>query len=143
MTTQLTRADALESVHRDRVLAERALRRSELERDQTARALEFNLRPMALDEAGRNRLRIAYADAAASVAENQDAFDRAVAIEQAAKVLAAALEESGSDAAEDLLDLLVARQPGRRREAAIRGRVALGSAPRAGRGARRQDSQPQ
>ena len=31
--------------HRDRVLAERALRRSELERDQTARALEFDRHP--------------------------------------------------------------------------------------------------
>ena len=47
-------ADPLGAAREARLHAERQLRRSELERDQTARALELNLSPMALDEAGAN-----------------------------------------------------------------------------------------
>ena len=90
MTMQLTDAVAAARLARQR--AERELRRSELERDQTARALELNLHP--LDERQRETLRIAYADAAASVAVNADAFERAVEIEHATEVLSRAFDES-------------------------------------------------
>ena len=109
-TTTLTDADASRRPSARR-RAEHALRRSELERDQTARALELNLRP--LDELERARLRIAYADAAASVAVHRDAFERAAAIEHAATVLASALDERPTPIAEiadDLLQLLDQRQ---------------------------------
>jgi len=110
MTTQMTHTDALESARRTRLLAERALRRSELERDQTARALEQNVHP--LDEPTRARLRVAYADAAASVAVHSDALERAVAIEHAATVIADAIDETyvDHDIADGLLQLLEQRQ---------------------------------
>jgi hypothetical protein len=111
MTMQLTPTDAIEAAHRDRVLAERALRRSELERDQTARALEQHVHP--LDEATRGHLRIAYADAAASVAVHSDAFERAVAIERAAQVLADAFADdtyADHDTVDALMQLLDKRQ---------------------------------
>lgn len=83
-----TISDAVAAATLARRRAERELRRSELERDQTARALELN--PQALTESRREQLRIAYADAAASVAVHRDAFDRAVEIEHATEVLAPA-----------------------------------------------------
>lgn len=110
-TITITHADALASAHRARVLVERALRRSELERDQTARALEQDIHP--LDETTRAHLRIAYADAAASVAANRDAFDRAVAIEHAAGVIADAIDDEtyiDHDIADGLMQLLDQRQ---------------------------------
>jgi hypothetical protein len=104
-----TLTDAVDAAHLARRRAEQALRRSELERDQTARALELNLRP--LDERERERLRIAYADAAASVAVHRDAFERAAAIEHAAAVLASALDDPPiAEIADDLLQLLDQRQ---------------------------------
>lgn len=111
MSTTITPAEAVETAHRTRVLAERALRRSELERDQTARALEQDVHP--LDESTRARLRVAYADAAASVAVHRDEFERAVAIEQAATVIAHALDDDTyveHDIADGLLQLLEQRQ---------------------------------
>ena len=119
MTMTMTHTDALESAHRDRTLAERELRRSELERDQTARALEFDLAPVRIDEAGRQRLRVAYADAAAAVETHRRAYDRAVAIEQAALVLADALADEtrpDHDIADGLLQLLEQRQRNRQRD---------------------------
>jgi len=89
MTPQPTEAIAAARLARRR--AERDLRRSELERDQTARALELD--PHSLDERQRETLRIAYADAAASVAVHADAFERAVEIEHATEVLARAHAE--------------------------------------------------
>lgn len=110
-----TLTDAVDAAHLARRHAERLLRRSELERDQTARALELNLRP--LDEQERQQLRIAYADAAASVAVHRDAFERAVAIEHAATVLASALDDPPmAQIADDLLQLLDQRQRSRPRE---------------------------
>lgn len=111
MSTTITHAEAVDAAHRSRILAERALRRSELERDQTARALEQNVH--SFDETTRARLRIAYADAAASVAVHRDVFERAVAIEHAAAVLAEASDDEtyvDHDIADGLLQLLEQRQ---------------------------------
>lgn len=111
MSTTITHAEAVDAAHRSRILAERALRRSELERDQTARALEQNVHPF--DETTRARLRIAYADAAASVALHRDEFERAVAIEHAAEVLAEASDDEtyvDHDIADGLMQLLEQRQ---------------------------------
>ena len=83
-----TLTDAVAAAHLTRRRAERELRRSQLERDQTARALELHVHP--LDEQRREQLRIAYADAAASVAVHSDAFERAVELEHATEVLASA-----------------------------------------------------
>ena len=113
MTMQMTHTDALESLHRDRAVAQRALRRSELERSQSARALEFTGNHVPFDEARRAELRAAYADAAAAVERHQRVFDRALAIEQAAQVLADALTDGAlldNDAAEGLMQLLEQRQ---------------------------------
>lgn len=118
MSTTITHAEAIETAHRTRVLAERSLRRSELERDQTARALEQDVHPF--DETTRARLRIAYADAAASVAVHRDAFERAVAIETAAAVLAQASDDEtyvDHGVADGLMQLLEQRQR-RQREVA-------------------------
>ena len=104
-----TLTDAVAATRLARRRVERELRRSELERDQTARALELHLHP--LDESRREQLRIAYADAAASVAVHRDAFERAVGIENAATVLAAALDDPPmGEIADDLLQLLDQRQ---------------------------------
>lgn len=104
-----TLTDAVAATRLARRRVERELRRSELERDQTARALELHLHP--LDESRREQLRIAYADAAASVAVLRDAFERAVGIENAATVLAAALDDPPmGEIADDLLQLLDQRQ---------------------------------
>ncbi|MGA1827809.1 hypothetical protein [Microbacterium sp.] len=104
-----TLTDAVAAARLARRRVERELRRSELERDQTARALEQHLHP--LDESRREQLRIAYADAAASVAVHRDAFERAVGIENAATVLAAALDDPPmGEIADDLLQLLDQRQ---------------------------------
>lgn len=107
MSVTITHTDALASAHRVRVLAERALRRREIARDRAAHDLELNIHP--LDEATRAHLRIAYTDAAASVAANRDAFERAVAIEHAAIVIAEAVEADAAvdhDIADGLLQLL-------------------------------------
>lgn len=106
MYTTITPTDALAAAQRARILAERALRRSELERDQAARALELNTPPR--DEDSRQRLRVAHADAAASAAANREAFDRAVAIERAATVIAAVVDDSAVDSgtADGLVHLL-------------------------------------
>ena len=108
-----TLTDAVAATRLARRRVERELRRSELERDQTARALELHLHP--LDESRREQLRIAYADAAASVAVHRDAFERAVGIENAATVLATVLAAALDDPpmgeiAGDLLQLLDQRQ---------------------------------
>lgn len=111
MSTTITHAEAVDAAHRSRILAERALRRSELERDQTARALEQNVHRF--DETTRARLRIAYSDAAASVALHRDEFERAVAIEHAAEVLAQASDDEtyvDHDLADGLMQLLEQRQ---------------------------------
>ena len=111
MYTTITHTDALASAERARVLAERELRRSELERDQTARALELNIPPR--DEAARQRLRVAYADAAASVALNREAFDRAASVERAAAVIVAAIDDetyADQDVVDGLVQLLEQRQ---------------------------------
>ena len=113
MTMQMTHTDALESLHRDRAVAQRALRRSELERSQSARALEFTGNHVPFDEARRAELRAAYADADAAVERHQRVFDRALAIEQAAQVLADALTDGApldNDAAEGLMQLIQQRQ---------------------------------
>ncbi|SFR94587.1 hypothetical protein SAMN04487846_0983 [Microbacterium sp. cf046] len=114
--TEHSRTELLESAHRDRLLAERALRRSELERDQAARALESNLAPSPIGEAARARLRATYADAAGSVERHRRAFDRALAIEQAADVLAKAFDDesdpAGHDAADNLIQLFASKRPG-------------------------------
>ncbi len=108
-----TLTDAVDAAHLARRNAERLLRRGELERDQAARALELN--PRQLTEQERQQLRIAYADAAASVAGHRDVFDRAVAIESAAVVLASALDDPPvAEIADDLLQLLDQRQRARR-----------------------------
>lgn len=111
MYTTITHTDALASAERARVLAERELRRSELERDQTARALELNIPPR--DEATRQRLRVAYADAAASVAVKREAFDRALSVERAAAVIVAAIDDetyADHDVVDGLVQLLEQRQ---------------------------------
>ena len=111
MYTTISSTDALASAQRARVLAERALRRSELERDQIARALELDLPPR--DEGERDRLRSAHADAAASVTVNRKAFDRAVSLERAAALIVAAIEdEAYADSAvvDGLVQLLEQRQ---------------------------------
>lgn len=115
VTDQRRTHPAVEAAQFARRRAEHELRRTELERDQTARALELN--PRGLDEASRERLRIAYADAAAAVAVHRDTLERAVAIENAAAVLAAAVDDMpGSEVADDLLQLLDQRQRTRTRE---------------------------
>lgn len=110
MYTTITPTDALASAQRARILAERALRRSELERDQTARALEQDIHP--LDEITRSRLRFAYADAAASVAAHREVFERAVAIERAATVIAAVIDDPSvdSETVDGLVQLLEYRR---------------------------------
>ncbi len=110
MYTTITPTDALASARRARILAERALRRSELERDQTARALEQNVHP--LDETTRSRLRFAYADAAASVAAHREVFERAVSIERAATVIAAVIDDPAvdSETVDGLVQLLEYRR---------------------------------
>ena len=111
MYTTITRTDALASAQRARLLAERELRRSELERDQTARALELNMPPR--DEAARRRLRDAHADAAASVTANREAFERALSVERAAAVIVAAIDDEAyadDDVVDGLVQLLEQRQ---------------------------------
>jgi hypothetical protein len=105
-------ADPLGTAREARLHAERQLRRSELERDQTARALELNLSPMALDEAGRERLRAAYAEVAARVEINRGALDRARAVEEAAVVISQTIDDedgAGRAIVEGLAQLLVSR----------------------------------
>jgi hypothetical protein len=111
MSTTIIHTDALASAHQARAVAEQVLRRSELERDQTARALELNVHPA--DEAARATLRLAYADAAASVAANRDAYERAVSIEHAATVIADAIDDEAyvdHDVVDGLVQLLELRQ---------------------------------
>ncbi|WP_314505800.1 hypothetical protein [uncultured Microbacterium sp.] len=91
---QRTLTDAVAAAHLAHRRTEHELRRSELRRDQTARALELNLG--ALTEMERDRLRFAYADAAASVAVHREAFERAVELEHAAEVLARAFDPGES-----------------------------------------------
>ena len=93
-------AEAVSAAHDTRLRAERELRRSELERDQTARALELNL-PPAIDEARRDVLRSAYAAAAARVSDARRAFECARSVEEAAAIIAKAAAD-GSRSSRDL-----------------------------------------
>ncbi len=96
-----TLADAVSAAHDARLHAEQQLRRSELERDQSARALELNV-PPAIDEARREGLRTAYAEAAGRVADARRAYDRARAVEDAAAVIIANAAEDGSRSSREL-----------------------------------------
>jgi len=98
-------ADAVSAAHDARLRAQQDLRRSELERDQTARALELNL-PPAIDEARRDSLRSAYAAAAGRVSDARRAFERARSVEDAAVIIAKAAADgsrSGRDLANGLM----------------------------------------
>ena len=81
-------ADALESARTATASAERELRVAEAERARTARALEYDLRPMTLDEAGRAQLRAAYAEADAVVAEKRRTRDQARTLADAVTTIA-------------------------------------------------------
>jgi vacuolar-type H+-ATPase subunit E/Vma4 len=85
-------SEALASTGEAAAKALRELRTAEAERGRTARALEYGLHPMTLDEAERARLRAAYAAADVVVAEKRAALDHARTLGHAVKTVADALE---------------------------------------------------
>ncbi len=101
-------ADALTATRADTVQAERDLRIAQTERARAARALEYGLRPMTIDETDRARLRAAYAAADSAVADQQRVVDRARALESAARVIAESADGASDPAAQELADRLTA-----------------------------------
>jgi vacuolar-type H+-ATPase subunit E/Vma4 len=85
-------SEALASTGEATAGALRELRTAEAERARTARALEYGLHPMTLDEAERARLRAAYAAADAVVADKRGVLDHARTLSQAVKTVADALD---------------------------------------------------
>lgn len=81
-------AEALASTGEATAGAVRELRAAEAERARTARALEYGLHPMTLDEAERARLRAAYAAADVVVADKRHAVDRSRALGHAVQTIA-------------------------------------------------------
>ena len=99
-------AEAVETARQARIGAERALRRSEIERDRAGRALELNLPPR-IDEAERARLRAVHADAANHVDVAREALDRARDIEDAATLIRDNAADDGSRVSQDLAESLL------------------------------------
>ena len=126
-----------------RVSAEKHLRQCEHTRHRVADAMERDLHPMTMDEAGRARLRADYAAATADVGAAQAALDRACRIEQAAATLAAAIADDALPAARvtatAIADVIVM---GRAVERPVRGRAARVSARPARRAVQRRDIPP-
>ncbi|MET0735977.1 MAG: hypothetical protein ABWY55_10115 [Microbacterium sp.] len=91
-------ARAIETSRTALAEAQHALRKSELVRRQAAAALEADLRPMRLDEAGRAALREAYATADADVAAKQHALDRARSLDDATRRVCAELDSDAGSA---------------------------------------------
>ena len=85
-------AEALASTGEATDKALRELRTAEAERGRAARALEYGLHPMTLDEAERAHRRAAYAAADAVVAHKRGTFDHARTLSQAVKTVADALD---------------------------------------------------
>ena len=81
-------AEALASTGDAIALAERELRVAEAARSRAARALEYGLHPMTLDETERARLRAAYAAADAVVADKRHAVDRSRTLRHAVQTIA-------------------------------------------------------
>ena len=81
-------AEALASTGEATAAAERELRVAESARSRAARALEYGLHPMTLDETERARLRAAYAAADAVVAEKRHAVDRSRTLADAVQTIA-------------------------------------------------------
>ncbi|MCR2808861.1 MULTISPECIES: hypothetical protein [unclassified Microbacterium] len=94
-------AEAVRIARQARIAAERALRRSEIERDRAGRALELTLPPR-IDETERTRLRAVHSDAAAAVREARAAVDRARAVEDAATAIRDNADDDGSRLSQDL-----------------------------------------
>lgn len=80
--------EALASTGEATAGAERELRVAEAERARAARALEYGLHPMTLDETERARLRAAYAAADVVVTGKRHAVDRARTLGHAVKTIA-------------------------------------------------------
>ena len=85
-------AEALASTGEATAGAVRELRAAEAERARTARALEYGLHPMTLDETERARLRAAYAAADAVVADKRHAVDRSRTLGHAVQTIADAID---------------------------------------------------
>jgi hypothetical protein len=80
--------DALASTAEATARAERELRVAEADRARAARALEYGMHPVTLDETERARLRDGYAAADAVIAAKRQAVDRARALENAVQTIA-------------------------------------------------------
>lgn len=81
-------AEALASTGEATTLAEREVRVAEAARSRAARALEYGLHPMTLDETERARLRAVYAAADAVVADKRHAVDRSRTLGHAVQTIA-------------------------------------------------------
>jgi len=93
--------EAVASTGEGTARAEQELRVAEVERARTARALEYGLHPMTLDEAERGRLRAAYAAADAVVAEKRRVVESSRTLGDAIKTIAEAID--AVEAADDEL----------------------------------------
>jgi hypothetical protein len=141
-TTHANAHEAVAAARDAREEAERALQLSRSRRADAARALEYDVYPMTIDEAERARRRRVVADADADVAVRREAVRRAQAIEDAALALVAAV--SGANFAEKAVaSTVVGLLGGSATAAAVsRSRVEPGSVRRAPRAARRPGSRP-
>jgi len=84
--------EAQASVREATAGAERELHAAEAARTRAARALEYGLHPMTLDEAERARLRADYAAADAVVAQKRHTVDHSRTLEHAVKTVADAID---------------------------------------------------
>ena len=141
-TTHANAHEAVAAAREAREEAERALQLSRRRRADAARALEYDVYPMRIDEAERARRRQLVAVADADIAVHAEALRRARAIEDAATALVAAVsgtnfaEKAVASAGVDLLGGSAAVAGGRR------SRVEPGSVRRAPRAARRPGNRP-
>ena len=88
--------EALASTGEATAVAERELRVAETERSLAARALEYGLHPMTLDETERALLRAAYAAADAVVAAKGQEVDRSRTLTHAVQTIADTIDGRSS-----------------------------------------------
>jgi hypothetical protein len=141
-TTHANAHEAVAAARTARQEAEHALQLSRRRRADAARALEYDLSPMTIDEAERARRRRVVAEADADVAVHGEALRRTRAIEDAALALVAAV--SGTNFAEKAVASTVVELLGGSAVAASvsRSRVEPGSVRRAPRAVRRPGNRP-
>lgn len=141
-TTDASTHEAVAAAREARETAERGLQESRRRRADAARALEYDLYPMTIDEAERARRRHVVADADADVAVHREAVRSARVIEDAVLALVAAV--SGTNRTEKAVASAVVEILGGRVPVAAlsRSRVEPESGRRAPRAARRAGIRP-